>query len=226
MENSNQNEVININDVINLRVAGLISKAGAYMMTKLNKLSEATARKLAANQIEVRDTTFLHTFRVNVGATGTVAVMDNAQGIEQGVSDFDKGKTDKDTYIAIEQIGLEYGGAAAAYTPKTKVFSPFVYDISGAVVVPAAVLNGRFILYANNKPVVELPVSEMMVKGREYQGSEQVKELGTPKIIPGDTQLKAEIVLATNEAVTGTASHIHHFRVNFRGAGTFATPGN
>lgn len=221
MENS-----IQINDVINLRVAGLISKAGAYLMSKLNKLSQATEQKLASGQIEVRDTTFLHTFSVAVAASGTVNVMDNSVGIQQGVSDFDKGKTDKDTYIAIEQIGLEYGGAAAAYAPKTKVFSPFVYDISGVAVVPAAVLNGRFILYANNKPVVELPVSEMMVKGREYQGSEQVKELGTPKIIPGDTQLKAEIVLASGEAVSGTPTHFHHFRVNFRGAGTFATPGN
>lgn len=220
---------MNLQEIINLRVAGLISRAAAYLMTKLETLNPKTAAKLANKQLEVVDAEIIHTFGVATGGSGgTYTILDNSQSTinrEVGVSDFDKGRLDEDSYLAVNRVTLDYGGLAASYNAKNKVFSPAKYDVAGAARFPAEVLNGRLRIYANNKPLFELPVDSIVLNGREFQGKEDLREMDIPKVIPGGTDIRIELITPSGTAISGTASNTHHFKLRFQGAITKAAPG-
>ena len=221
---------MNLQEIINLRMAGFISRAAAYLMTKLGTLNPNTAAKLQSGALEVVDAEIIHTFGIATGGTGGVfAVLDNSQTTinrEIGISDFDKGRLDEDSYLAVNRVTLDYGGIAATYNAKNKVFSPAKYDVAGAARFPAEVLNARLRVYANNKPLFELPVDSIVLNGREFQGKEDLREMDIPKIIPGGTDIRIELITPGGTAISGTASQTHHFKLRFQGAVTKAAPGN
>ncbi len=219
----------NLQEIINLRMAGFISRAAAYLMSKLGELNPNTAAKLGSGALEVVDAEVIHTFGVATGGSGGVyAVLDNSQTTinrEIGVSDFDKGRLDEDSYLSVNRVILDYGGIAASYNSKNKVFSPAKYDVAGAARFPAEVLNGRLRVFANNKPLFEMPVDGCVLNGREFQGKEDLRELEIPKIIPGGTDIRIELITPGGTAISGTASNSHHFKLRFQGAITKAAPG-
>lgn len=216
-----------IAEVVQLRNAGLLSPAAAYLMLKLGEVDTDTAAKLAAGVLEIADAEVIHTFSVTaVTQTGTVNVLNNnITSIDKaiGVTDFDKGQLPKNSYLAVSRVILDYSAAAASYAPLTSVFSPAKFDIAGAARHPAGILNGKLIVYSNNKPLFEMPVDSLVLNGREFTGAETVRELAVPKIIPGGTDIKIELIMAG--ATGGTSGHFHHFKVRFQGAITKSAPG-
>lgn len=209
-----------------LQNAGVKSAAAAYLMTKLGQLNPDAAAKLAAGNLEIVDAEVMHTFAPVTGNTGTITAMDNSGSPvvkEIGVTDFDNGMLPKDQYFAVDRIILDTAGTAASHTPKTKAYSPAKFDIAGAARYVPEILNGRLRVFANNKPIIDLPVDSFVINGREFTGIENVRQLGIPKLIPGGTEIKIE--LAVSGAVTGTAAHYHHLKVRFIGAVTKSAPG-
>jgi hypothetical protein len=61
---------MNLQEIINLRMAGFISRAAAYLMSKLGTLNPNTASKLASGSLEVTDAEIIHTFGVATGGSG------------------------------------------------------------------------------------------------------------------------------------------------------------
>lgn len=208
---------------LQFRVAGVISRAAAYVLLNLTLLGAALQARVQSNEVEITDGEVIHCFNASSTATGIIKVLGQDSVLSVGTSDFDKGKLTDDRAICYDRVELHYAGTSASDITKTGTYTPHLYAIDGTQRMTGNLLNGIFRLYVNNKPVIVKRVSEMVNTGREYQGSNIFGEVAIPKVIKPDTAILAEIELPSDTAAGG--SNTHYFKLVLKGAVTAISPG-
>jgi hypothetical protein len=185
-----------------------------FFLTEMGKKVDRETLKLIQSGQTIPDDKHIHV-RKKINSAGTTELINTATQQLVGVSKLDKNQLPDQIYMAIDQLRLAWATDAAITNP-----AAIKYTNKGDI--PAALMNGEFVFYVNDKPIVDIPVCRFFndgstgVTSEAIQGKWDALDLQCLKFILPTDLLRAELKLA--EGVQLPAGN-HFVEFQFSGVG-------